>query len=89
MKLREDLMLRHLGDEYVIIDPEQDMVDMSKVYTLNETAAFLWKELQGKEFNVETVTEVLLNYYNVKYAVAEKDAQRLVHDFEKQGLLTD
>ncbi|AVF48040.1 PqqD family protein [Elizabethkingia anophelis] len=88
MKLREDLMLRHLGDEYVIIDPEQDMVDMSKVYTLNETAAFLWKELQGKEFNVETVTEVLLNYYNVEYAVAEKDAQRLVHDFEKQGLLT-
>ncbi|KMU60101.1 hypothetical protein EZBTHKR_3367 [Elizabethkingia anophelis] len=82
-------MLRHLGDEYVIIDPEQDMVDMSKVYTLNETAAFLWKELQGKEFNVETVTEVLLNYYNVEYAVAEKDAQRLVHDFEKQGLLTD
>lgn len=65
------------------------MVDMSKVYTLNETAAFLWKELQGKEFNVETVTEVLLNYYNVEYAVAEKDAQRLVHDFEKQGLLTD
>ncbi|HIB8180964.1 TPA: PqqD family protein [Elizabethkingia anophelis] len=89
MKLREDLMLRHLGDEYVIIDPEQDMVDMSKVYTLNETAAFLWKELQGKEFNVETVTEVLLNYYDVEYAVAEKDAQRLVHDFEKQGLLTD
>ena len=89
MKLREDLMLRHLGDEYVIIDPEQDMVDMSKVYTLNETAAFLWKELQGKEFNVETVTEALLNYYNVEYAVAEKDAQRLVHDFEKQGLLTD
>lgn len=89
MKLREDLMLRHLGDEYVIIDPEQDMVDMSKVYTLNETAAFLWKELQGKEFNVETVTEVLLNYYNVEYAVAEKDDQRLVHDFEKQGLLTD
>ncbi len=70
-------MLRHLGDEYVIIDPEQDMVDMSKVYTLNETAAFLWKELQGKEFNVETVTEVLLNYYNVEYAVAEKDAQGL------------
>lgn len=89
MKLREDLMLRHLGDEYVIIDPEQDMVDMSKVYTLNETAAFLWKELQGKEFNVETVTEVLLNYYNVEYAVAKKDAQRLVYDFEKQGLLTD
>lgn len=89
MKLREDLMLRHLGDEYVIIDPEQDMIDMSKVYTLNETAAFLWKELQGKEFSVETVTEVLLTYYNVDHSIAEKDAQRLVQDFEKQGLLTD
>lgn len=49
MKLREDLMLRHLGDEYVIIDPERDMVDMSKVYTLNETAAFC-----GKNFRVKS-----------------------------------
>ncbi len=47
MKLREDLMLRHLGDEYVIIDPEQDMVDMSKVYTLNETAAFFVERTSG------------------------------------------
>ena len=40
-------MLRHLGDEYVIIDPEQDMIDMSKVYTLNETAAFM-ERITGK-----------------------------------------
>ncbi|AQX04963.1 PqqD family protein [Elizabethkingia meningoseptica] len=89
MKLRKDLMLRNLGDEYVIIDPEQDMIDMSKVYTLNETAAFLWRELQGEEFSVATVTEVLLTYYNVDRAIAEADALRLVEDFERQGLLTE
>lgn len=89
MKLRKDLMLRNLGDEYVIIDPEQDMIDMSKVYTLNETAAFLWRELQGEEFSVATVTAVLLTYYNVDRAIAEADALRLVQDFERQGLLTE
>jgi hypothetical protein len=47
MKLRTDLILRHLGNEYIVVDPGQDMVDMSKVFTLNEVAAFLWRELQG------------------------------------------
>ncbi|NAW51345.1 PqqD family peptide modification chaperone [Elizabethkingia argentiflava] len=89
MRLREDLMLRHLGDEYVIIEPEQDMVDMSKVFTLNETAAVLWEALQGKEFSIEAIVEELLSRYNVERDVAEDDARKLVDNFKKQGLLTD
>ncbi len=89
MKLRTDLQLRKLGNDYIIIDPGQEMIDMSKVFTLNETAAFLWEELQGKEFTEETVSDILLENYEVKEDVAVKDAKKLIQTFIKGGLIRD
>ncbi|WP_118195431.1 PqqD family protein [Albibacterium indicum] len=87
MRLRDDLMLRHLGDDHVIVDPGQEMVDMSKVYTLNETAAFLWNELHGKDFSEADIVKLLMENYDVDIELAEKDTKQLLTDFKKQGLL--
>lgn len=87
MELRNDLVLRHLGKEHVVVEPGQGMVDMSKVYTLNDTGALLWEELQGKAFNVSTVTAALLANYEVDASVATQDARRIVAEFERLGLL--
>ncbi len=89
MKLRTDLQLRKLGNDYIIIDPGQEMIDMSKVFTLNETAAFLWEELQGEEFTEETVSDILLENYEVNEDVAVKDAKKLIQTFIKGGLIRD
>lgn len=87
MKLRSDLTIRQLGDESIIVDPSQDMVDMTKVFTLNETAAFLWNQLQGKDFSVDNIVTILLENYDVTDKVARQDAQLMIESFTKQGLL--
>lgn len=87
MRLREDLTLRSLGGEYIIVDPGQDVVDMSKVFTLNETAAFLWKELQGIDFTVDTVVDLLVENFEVDEAIARQDASLLLSRFAEQKLL--
>ena len=89
MKLRNDLQLRKLGNDFIIIDPGQDMIDMSKVFTLNETAAFLWEELQGKEFTEETVSQIFLENYDVQEEIALNDAKKLIQTFVKGGLIRD
>ena len=38
MKLNKDLVLREVGGEYMIVNPFSDTVDMTQVYSLNETA---------------------------------------------------
>ncbi|MCL8000542.1 hypothetical protein M8994_20335, partial [Brucella sp. 21LCYQ03] len=60
MKLRNELTLRQIGKDYIIVEPGQDKVDLSIVYTLNETAAWLWKELYGHEFSKEDMVVKLL-----------------------------
>ncbi|WP_442590777.1 PqqD family protein [Pedobacter sp. AW31-3R] len=87
MKLREDLVLRHVGDDHIIVDPAQDMVDMSKVFTLNDSAAWLWEKLAGQEFMNETVVELLSEEYDLSYEQARADAQGLIENFGKNGLL--
>lgn len=87
MKLRSDLVLRTIGSDHLIVDPSQDMVDLSTVYTLNSTAAWLWDALKEKEFDLDTVVNLLCENFEVRADQAESDAKILLQDFEKQGLL--
>lgn len=87
MKLRSDLILREMGGEYVIVDPNQDVVDMSKVFTLNETAAHVWRELTDIEFTKETIADILTNNYDVEFSQAIEDAEYLLTTFSQEGLI--
>jgi len=62
------------------------MVDMSKVFTLNETAAFLWNELQGIDFELEDMINLLLDNYETEREVAEKDSMKLIEVLQNGNL---
>lgn len=87
MRLRKDLVLREMGTEYVIVDPSQSVVDMSKVYTLNKTAALIWRALENLDFSKEDIAHILTKEYEVSYDQALNDASVLVTQFEQEGLL--
>ncbi len=89
MKLRSDITLRKVGNEYIIVEPAQGMVDLSKVFTLNETAAFLWEELKDQDFTESDVVQQLLDNYQVDEIQAKNDATTLLQHFREQGLLID
>lgn len=89
MKLRKDLVLREIGSHYVVVDPGQEMVDMSTVFTLNTTSAFLWKELEGKDITVELIADLLCVNYEVSRETAGKDAQTIFTAFLENGLMVN
>lgn len=90
MRLKEGLTVRKIGDDYVIVAPEQGMVDMSKVYSLNETAAGLWQKLEGKDFQLQDMIAYVREQYDVEDLsdeLLEKDMEDLVAFFSQNGLL--
>ena len=89
MRIKQNLVLRHIGNDYVIIEPDKGMVDMATVFTLNETAAWLWKQLEGKAFTTRIVTELLLNQYGIEPDKASADAELLVDNLIKNGLIEE
>ena len=90
MRLKEGLTVRKIGDDYVIVAPEQGMVDLSKVYSLNETAAWLWEQLEGKDFQLQDMIDYVREQYDVEDLPDEQlaqDMEELVSFFNQNGLL--
>ena len=87
MKLREDLVLRHIGKDHVIVDPGQEVADLSKVFTLNDSAAWLWEQLLGQHFTLSTMVDLLVGAYDIAADKAEQDAQKLIAAFKEHELL--
>lgn len=90
MRLKEGLILRKVGNDYVIVSPEQGMVDLSKVFSLNETAAWLWEQLQGKNFAIEDMIALIEEQYEVDSIPKEElraDMEELTKFFQENSLV--
>jgi len=89
MRIKEDLVLRHIGDEYIVIVPNEGSVDLTEVYTLNETSAWIWKQLENKDFTIDEVVKLVTEYYDVDRKVATNDVRELMDTLRRGGLITE
>ena len=86
MKIKEGFVLRTICGQNVISGEGSANVNYSSLISLNETAAYLFKELQGKEFTEETAVELLLDQYEVDRETAAKDVKALLAKWVEIGL---
>ena len=87
MKINEGFELREMCGEHIIIATGVANIDFSKVISLNESAAYLWREVEGKEFDTKMVAELLAEQYGIDMDIAERDAQRWIERLEECGLI--
>ena len=78
MKIKEQYKVREMAGEHVIIMQGKHGSDLTKIISLNESALYLWNELQGKEFDTETVANMLVERYGIESAIATTDAERWI-----------
>ncbi|HOE94487.1 MAG TPA: PqqD family protein [Candidatus Cryptobacteroides sp.] len=89
MKIIEGFVLRPLGDEFIITGEGPAQVNFNKMISLNSTAAYLWRSVEGREFSVEDLTALLLEEYDVDEATASKDALAIVNKWIEIGLVEE
>ena len=87
MKFKEGYKVREIAGEHVVIMQGRFGVDMTRVIALNESSLLLWNELQGKEFSVEDVKQVLLDNYEVEEATATRDAEAWIAKLAECNLI--
>ena len=86
MKIKKGFVMRSICGQNVISGEGLEQVNFSKLVTLNESAAYLWKEVQDKEFTAETLTDLMLERYAVEREQAQKDAEALCRQWVEMGL---
>lgn len=78
MKINEAYKVREMAGEHVVIMQGRYGADLTRVISLNETSLYLWQELQGREFEVEDVVDLLTARYEVDEPTARRDAEAWV-----------
>ena len=87
MKIKNGFELRDVCGENVIIAHGVENIDFTKVITLNESAAFIWKQVEGKDFTEEDVVKLLLDEYEVEASQAQADVKKLLASWQEAGLV--
>ena len=76
------VVTRKTGNEYVLVPVTNNIADMNSVYTLNETGAFIWEQINGKR-NIEEIISLLTDEYDIDNNKAEEDVFLFVDNLSK------
>lgn len=89
MKTRNGYTLRPLGNEYILVAEGLDVVDFTCMISMNSTAAFLWQEVEGKEFDADTLVDLLVEQYDISREVAKNDVDVLLQNWRKANIIEE
>lgn len=81
MKIKKDFNLREVCGEYIIVAEGKENIDFCNIISMNESSAYLWKQVQNKEFDADTLTELLTDEYDVDKETAMKDVKALIEQW--------
>ena len=76
------VVTRKTGNEYVLVPITNNIADMDSVYTLNETGAFIWEQINGKKSVHEIINE-LTNEFEIDDDTATEDVLLFLDDMNK------
>ena len=90
MRIKNGFVLRKVCGENVIVAEGIEVVDFTKLISLNETAANIWnKAKELGDFTAEQLAKDLCETYEVDYDRAFDDVSKLLKSWQENGLVED
>jgi len=76
------VVTRKSGNEYVLVPISNNIADMNSVFTLNETGAFIWEQIDGTK-DLKEIIEAVINEYDTDNKTAEADVFSFIENMHK------
>ena len=89
MRIKKGFVLRELVGQKIVTGEGLEQIDFNKLVSLNSSAAYLWEHLVSRDFDLETMVDLLLERYDIERSVALKDARALMDNWKSIGLIED
>lgn len=86
-RLNDRYKVRDVSGEHIILKAGNSGSATSTVVGLNETSNYLWLKLQGRDFSIEDVVQLLTDEFDVDDATARADAANWLDEMRKQNLI--
>ncbi|MBR5656454.1 MAG: PqqD family protein [Prevotella sp.] len=90
MKAKTGFNLRTVCGENIIVAEGKENIDFSNIISMNESSAYLWKQVQDMEsFTNEDLAQLLTEEYEVDYDTALIDANQLSAQWLQAGIISE
>lgn len=86
MKIKDGFVLREMCGENIVAAEGIENINFNKLISLNESAAYLLRELIGKEFTTEEMAELLIVRYGIDKELAMTDSANLCEAWINAGI---
>lgn len=88
MKIKKGFVLRTVCGENVIVGEGLDAINFGRMLSLNETAAWLWKQAQELgDFTAESLAKALCTEYDVTPEQALNDVKETIENWKQLGVV--
>lgn len=85
-KLKE-LALRKVGRNYMLVEVADNEVNMTNVYSMNSTAAWLWESLDTPYGSIMELVDRMCSQYDVDREIAIADIEAQLRQWKDLGLI--
>lgn len=87
MKAKNGFNLRTVCGENILVAEGEENIDFSNIISMNESSAYLWNSIQGKNFEVKDLVDLLIELYEVDEETATRDARLLVDQWKQAEII--
>ena len=87
MRTKKGFKLREVCGEKILLAEGVENIDFSDIISMNASSAYLWEQVDGKDFTEEEMARLLTEQYEVEEAVALEDAKELANQWFKCGII--
>lgn len=87
MKTKTGFNLLTVCGEHIVIAEGEENIDFTDVISMNESSAYLWNHVTGKDFTAAEIAELLIAEYNIEKETADSDAAIIVEQWMQAGLI--
>lgn len=88
MKAKTGFNLRVVCGENIIVAEGEENIDFSNIISMNESSAYLWKNIQNREmFTHDDLVKLLTDEYEVDADTAMHDVKALTDLWLQAGII--
>lgn len=89
MRLLKGLKLRSLLNETIVVPEDTSLVNFNKIIQLNSSAAYLWNNVVGKDFDAQTLADLLVSNYEIDMETALTDSEAVIEMWRNAGVIEE
>ena len=82
MQINKDFTIQKVGVAYVAVAVGETSKKFHGMIRLNETGAFLWRQMVEKDCTEDDLVDALLAEYELTREIAERDVHKMVQDLK-------